>query len=82
MPHWPVAQEDLGTDDGLGVAVLFFQATPGRLRAGSADGASGHPVLWATEASVRGGLEGRWSEKLLRLYADRNWQLLSEWSVV
>ena len=23
MPHWPVAQEDLGTDDGLGVAVLF-----------------------------------------------------------
>ena len=29
MPHRPVAQEDLGTDDGLGVAVSFFQATPG-----------------------------------------------------
>ena len=23
MPHRPVAQEDLGTDDGLGVAVSF-----------------------------------------------------------
>ena len=23
VPHWLVAQEDLGTDDGLGVAVSF-----------------------------------------------------------
>jgi hypothetical protein len=36
---------------------FVFPGYTGRLRAGSADGASGHPVLWATEASVRGGAQ-------------------------
>ena len=47
------AQEDLGTADGLDVAAPFSRL------------ASGHPVLWATEASSRAVLKDRLREKLV-----------------